>query len=278
MLATALLVSLVTSAPTAGWQDETEDNDIQRITEIVNREMKVEYQQLLLDAMRMRIRALEKHAKLNPKDARRLMLAAKGASKKLVDKHAQKIGQYAAQPLPEGNITINGRLVRLEQNKPDQEDEEEQDLSTITNRVVLIVRSSGVSLDIKQDNGSSGYGLPGGYNSILSSDLWKDTLAKVTTKEQLAELAKFENEQRRQRTVNLMTAAMTMELQLDDEQVPPFHEWLDAQIEIVREADLQSGPMWAVRRVGRNLKTDGLDEILAKEQVAILSRRIAEWE
>ncbi|MFK7817679.1 MAG: hypothetical protein AB8G99_03085 [Planctomycetaceae bacterium] len=275
---TAILLTSATILSSPHLQEDDADTDGKRqkaMEELVERELKAEYQQLLQDAIQFRIRKMQKHIDLDQKSARRLMLAAKGAAKKSVEKYSARISQYAKQRLPAEDVSVNGRMLRLGDKSDDQT--EASEAAVAGHRLILIVRRSGASLNIRRSNGSSGYGLNGGYDTILRSDLWKDTIAKVTTPDQIQKFEAIIGEQRRQRTVALITSAFALDLDLEEKQVGQFRAWADTQIKIVTEADIQNGPSFAVSNIGRQLKNDGLDEFLDEHQIAAFKRRVAEW-
>lgn len=275
VMSVAMLVPMATVQDGAS---EAEDEQVAR-AEIIRREVKVEYQSLIVQRMMLQVRQMELFLKLDSKSVRRLEIASKGAAKKVADKYGERVADTAAQQATTPTVSLNGRMIEFPDDATDADDEvasEQPQRAAL--RVILNVRSTSVSLNCKTDNGSSGYGLGGGYNYAYKEKIWKDSLAAVTTKEQLQAFEKHLADHRRADAINLMVAVLALDLQLEASQVKLIHEWVSGQIGKVTDSDLQNGARWAISNLGRKLKPFGADKILTDAQLALLKAKLADWD
>lgn len=274
------VVSFALLVPMACVQEDVSEDEIDqaRRTAIIKREVKEEYQALILNHMKLHIRQLQQFLDLDAKSVRRLEIASKGATKKVVERYGQKVAERAEQNADAPTISLNGRMLKLQEDDAGEDEANADPPRSAALRMIINVRSTGVSFNCKTENGSTGYGMGGGYSYAFKQDVWKDSLAAVATKEQLKAFDEHKAKRRRASAVDLLVAVLTLDLELEDSQVGPIREWISGQIKAVAETDLQSGARWSIATIGRKLKPLGAEKILTDAQQSILRSKLADWE
>ncbi len=252
--------------------------DLQRSREMVLlREAKAEYRVLIQQRLGLHITQMQDFLKLDPVASRKLSLASKGAAKQVVEEFSGNLSNYLRRHAAEPTISINGRILQLPQ-ADETVDTEPIAPAQAAMRIILTVRFESVGLSCRTPNSSTGYGMGnGGYGKALEQKVWKETLAKVATPEQLRAFARYQAEDRRERGIQLLLSVLHLDLQIKKSQQEALRNWVTDQIKTVPKSDIQSGARWAISRLGKRLSPDGLDRILSKEQVRLFQGKLADW-
>lgn len=285
LVSVPIILASLCIAPTQQDTEEAEENsDFQQL--VIN-EVTAEYKTLLVNGMQIRIADMQQHLNLDKKSVRRLQLAAKGAATRTLEKYSDKLAGFVLRNLTELDFSINGRRFKVPKGADEDETEGDDDVedagqpkadNRVPYRVVMNVKPSQLSVNVREESSSSGSGTPGGFDYLERQKIWKDALEAVTTAEQRKRYESYRKERLRLNCISMITSAFAIEMNLTEDQADKFRTWADKQIKEVNESDIASGTEWAIRNIGRRLKPDGLDEFLAPEQVQILRIRAAAWD
>lgn len=245
--------------------------------ELLAGQIQAEYQAILQRRLSLRIAQMQDFLKLEAKPTRQLSLAAKGAAKEVVEEYGEKLANYVRRKASAPSISINGRRVSLGTDVGTDEDIAPDGRAPAL-QIIFTIRFDSVFMTIREGMGSSGYSMNGGgVGSALEQKVWKQTLKKIATPEQLRAFAKYRAQQRREQAIRLLLSAMMLDLEIRDSQEERVRAWVNNQLETVSESDVQGESSRAISRLGKRLSSDGLDEILTKEQVTLFEATLADW-